>query len=62
MDLACLLLEVCLRSDQSHGNGVILPHMQTLFVSTELAEFITGNLVTHLSWSIILQQTNKIDT
>ena len=33
IDLACLLLEVCLRADQSHGNSVILSHMQTLFVS-----------------------------
>lgn len=32
MDLACLLLEVCLRTDRSHGDSVILSHMQTLSV------------------------------
>lgn len=31
--LSVLLLEVCLRTDQSRGNGVILSHMQTLFGS-----------------------------
>lgn len=63
--LSVLLLEVCLRTDQSHGNGVILSHMQTLFdLSAELAISSTSNLVTHLIWSITLhcRQTQTSNT
>lgn len=55
--LARLLLEVCLRAKQSHGDGVILSHMQTLSHSVELTVFSTSNLVTHLRMNMMLCYT-----